>query len=1330
MLRHTFARLSRPGPIWPPGTRGPGRLRSAAHTIGCSTGHNRVLRRPDLLFSTPTIAASSISAAAAVGNTSCTSIQCRRTGSSAHACVVVCQRRTISVSYCRHVPCIRFNMCTERLARATAQPTLPAHANIFMIDVRKSQRKSKRVNPRSTMASIVTAHRAEAQKAKEGPNKGDAYIPPLIFLFRTDDTKKQAARRQEQMDTFLSTLDAFGEFRVCVLDGIKSRNWTRYIDSPTTPDRLTPDQTESASSRDVLHTASLAAAVAGATAVDPEIMLARGSCDAPASPFPILGDAAEKEGNGRTDTAEGPAVAVVPRVPPTGATGVATGAHKEMDNAEGEDEEVWEEVEVEVEVDEGEEMVEGVGSGDGGTNNAADGDDINAFQPWKAATYVDHTAAQFVPARVARARAPADENVTAPSTAKRSVNTVWAHVKNQAPSGGSAVSSGAPVAAAEATSQEHGNTVGEKAINVADLDANGVSANAPSPAAPSLVDHTDKANGVSIPDAPLRSVPDNGSGDSAFLANAHAPLLAEEDSTPDPLLSAADRDASISLEDLEEFDIDGPLGESTTAPAAEGEESSATAKVAAVSLSGDDGITAAVETSREASSRAHLIELAAQDDGPTLALSEGAGANTEVEGKEGEEIPAITTVEDNSNGAASTVAAPAAPAPPPKPSVTMPVYPHVVSRLYYGATTVYLSDRAFIELPATANVLVIDHLDWDDAHLMDIDTALEQVDPVAGHVLLHPDAYAPNSEHVMGDINIYRRSLLPFIFVFRTQLSTEAAMSVQRRLANALHVRPTLGSAAQRSLVAGQNDRTSVCVLSAAESEKGGENPMLAPQPCKVTPASPKPSSVEPTPARTPTEAKVAKAPWRATDAPARERSTTAAASASLLPRAPPATTERKSRAGSTGSVADDAVQRLWDLLNNASFDASSSKKSAASAAAPHTQAELPQRGHGYVNGKEGTAVAGQQRISRRGASALQGNTQAEPTDSGPAEITTNITTSTRDTGEVSNGHVTVSTAMGHATPSPPSRLAYESRLENSEVPAPSLNPSARANAASGAGTEPRKFSAPTHLAESSDTHGRTAISKGGLFNFGTIAFGRDNGYRTAALSQSRRASDPRWGMNDAEDDIDDECNGTDTADDAVASSDLGTVSDLGLYPVSESVDAARAEAARLKNESGGGSPFTDEEIAKIEEEIIVAQLRKQERKERRSEARRAMRAKANAAQVQVSSKSVSSPSLSPALSASSTAKGSRLFKQRLHGSGNGSESSKAMATTREQELAEDRRVEDFISSMMAAHTRSKASNTKKVKVPVSPAPSRGVVRSARRTLATATSSTRKGVKQ
>ncbi|XQJ26605.1 hypothetical protein NXY56_002567 [Leishmania guyanensis] len=1226
-----------------------------------------------------------------------------------------------------------------------------------MMDARKSQRKSKRVNPKSTMASIIAAHRAGAQKPTGELDKDDPYAPPLIFLLRTDDTKRQAARRQEQLDAQLDALGAFGEFRVCVLDNLQSRHWTRYIDSATAPQRPAPDPAESPSSGGALGTVSMeAAAVRGAT--DPVVVPASG------------------------------AVAAPPRISAGGAAEGATEASKVADDVGGKDEEEWEEVEVVVEEDE--EDVEQGDSGSSGTYSAADGNGLNSVRPWKTAADVGNAAALPMPTKAALTEAPVEQkNPAMPSTAKRSVNTVWAHVKSKTQAAGSAASATGRVTTAEVSLGAHDNVGEEGAVDLDDDDAAVSAAASVGPnhvwktvkEQQSLPDNPDKVDDVNIPDALRWSASEKNDGGRVFLATAHEFAPAESAAKAAPLRRPTDAEVLASLEELEEFDIDGHLGENTNAstpmgttvpaPAADTPEvGSISARKAAESPAEEhvvtvavsvDGSTAAAEevelkgaeetegkgcarlysssletpvtpsrslTEEEEEDEAVCV-VGAADVGPTSATSNGDSVTTKAREKDsGEEVVATTAAEDNTSSAALTVAAPPPHMPPLKPSITMPVYPQVPSRLYYGAKTVYLSDRAYIELPATANVLVIDHLEWDDAHLNAIDAALEKVDPVAGHVLLYLDAYAPQSEHVMGDMNAYRRSLLPFIFVFRTGLSTEAAMGVQRRLTNALHVRPALNNTAQQALLAGQNDRTTVCVLSAAESERGGENPMLAPEPRRATPASPKPLSVEQAPARMATAAKVAVEPRRAVNAPIHESSTAVAASVSGLPRTSPAVVEGKTGRVRNGNTADDAVQRLWDLLNSVSFSASSAQEpSEAATAAPRLQVEAQRSHHGGRSGDSETVadVPVPQHTPMPDASSVRGSAdQAGRAYICPVEIATTRITSTSDTGEANKAHVADNTVAADATPSRPPRLAYAPSLLSPEVATPLFNASTATDKAGGTGSAHREFPATTLPAELAEVHGNAAMIKRGLFNFGAIAFGKDNGYYAAAVTRRRQASGLRWGRTDADDEIDDNHNAADAVDGAVTSSALGNVSDLGLYPVSE-------RAARSNSGSNGGSAFTDEEIAKIEEEIILAQLRKMEKKEQRSEARRAMRAKASEAKAHVSYKSAASPSSSspPVSSVCSTTKRSRAWKQQWHRSRSAPDSSKVAATVREQEHAEDRLLEDFVSSLLVNNSRSNVSKAKRGKGSISPTLSPVVVRSARRTLATAASSARKGSK-
>ncbi|KAG5480907.1 hypothetical protein LSCM4_06477 [Leishmania orientalis] len=1327
MLRHTFFQCCRLGAMRPPGARGPERRSSSApHTIGGTNHVCCAARRVHVALPLLALVASSIPAAS--NKVSRAWLRGRHAVSLTSTGSVACQRRSISFSYCSSVPCVRFDVSTERLARATAQPTLPASANIFMIDVRKSQRKSKRVNPKSAMSSIITAHRAEAQKAKEELDKDDAYTPPLIFLFKTDDTKKQAERRQEQMDAQLDALGAFGEFRVCVLDGIKSRHWTRYIDPPTVQERAAPPTTEAAASGCAPDTTTAAASVVEA-AVDPTIAYTSGAGYAPVSPFPPARVVAVGQGAGPADATEASAAAASPRL----SAGVAAAeAGKQADGVEGDDEVEWEEVEIE----EFEEEVEGDDSGGAGivvntnTNSAA------AAAPREAHTCEGGSAVLSTPTdtatTVAHVEAHEKKGVTAPSTAKKSVNPVWAHVKSKVQGGDSVAGATSPVAAAEVSPRDR-EDVEEEAGDVEDLYCGDVATNAASPAVPNLAERTSEASSVDIPNASQWSAPDRNRCDNVFVATAHAPPSAEAAVEAAPLKRSTGAEALTSLEELEEFDIDGLLGEpaDTDTPAEAAVSASAdgvpeawstmtTEKadpaaehVAAASVAGDGGFTAAHEdegsatalssrTAEAATAVRCLTEATKEDamacaaagaagDGPASTASNRDSAESKVQKDSEKEAETTTDVEDCSSSPTLTVTTPPPPVRPPKPLTPMPVYPQVPSRLYYGATTVYLSDRAYVELPATANVLVIDQLDWDDAHLAAIDAALEQVDPVAGHVLLYPGAYAPQSEHVMRDMNAYRRSLLPFIFVFRTQLSAEAAMAVQRRLTNALHVRPTLGSNAQQSLVAGQNDRTSVCVLSAAESEKGGENPMLAPQPRKAAPASTEPSPVKPAAVRHATVAGAAAVPRHGVDAPLHEQSTTTTASAVM---------QAKQRGGCTESGADDAVQHLQNILNRVSSDASSERKA---------------------------AVEVQPRFSVPGASSVRGSTdRAQTACTSPAGTSDARMTGTGDSGEASREHVAASTVGGDAKPSQPPRLAYASSLLRPEAAAPFFYARAGADAAGGVAA------ARSELPEATlpdEEHGSAAMIKRGLFHFGAIAFGKDNGYykaAAAAVPRRRQAPGPGWGGKDVGDEVDDEHNAAYAADGAATSSALGNVSDLGLYPVSESVAAARAEAARNNNQGGGGSPFSDEEIAKIEEEIILAQFKKMERKEKRIEARRAMREKAKEAKASLSCRSatVVSPSPSRVPSVSSSAKHSRTLQKRWRGSRNASDSSKATATPREQELAEDKLLEDFISGLLVSNSRSKRPKVKAT-VSISSAPSRGLGGSASRTLEKVDSSTR-----
>ncbi|KAG5480581.1 hypothetical protein LSCM1_06285 [Leishmania martiniquensis] len=1364
------------GPTRPPGARAPHRWSSSLpYTIGCANRGRCTAQRVHAVRPLRALIASSIPVA--VDQVSCAWRRRRDGASRARTCSVAFQRRSISSSYSSSVPCVRFDVSTERLARATGQSTLPASASIFMIDLRKSQRKSRRVNPKSAMASVITAHRAEVLKVKEELGEADAYAPPLIFLVKTDDTKKQAERRQEQMDAQLQALGAFGEFRVCVLDGTKSRHWTRYIDPPTTPEKVAPGRAEAASG-----SATDTASVVGA-AVNPMIMSASPADDEPARPVPTAKVFAVSQGANHADTAGASAAASSPLLPEDGAAVGFTGVSEQAGGGAGEEEgeEVWEEIEVEVEDE------EDVERDDSGGISAGANRDASGAETTEAHAYGRDSAVVSTPTvSAAHAEAHKKRGVTAPCTTRKSVNPVWAHVKSNVQDGDGVAGAAASVAAAEALLREH-ESAEEEVVDVAEWGSGDGSANAASPAVPDLAagamnshqrlpEGTCEASSGGIPDAPQWSAPERRIRDHVFLATAHAPLSAEATVEAVPLKCSADAGALAPLEELEEFDIDAPLDESGDADApAEAARSgsandtpgasskvvtkhaepaaAAAEPVATVRVSGAGVISAADEIDMgeaEEATAGHTGRLAepatagqclpegmeeeatafmtagAAGAGRSSALSSRDSAITTSEENPAEAAKAATATEDHSSSQTGTVETPSPPVRPPKPSIPVPVYPQVPSRLYYGVTTVYLSDRAYIELPATANVLVIDHLDWDDAHLAAIDAALELVDPVAGHVLLYAEAYAPQSEQVMGDMNAHRRSLLPFIFVFRTQLSAEAAMEVQRRLTNALHVRPTLVNAAQRSLVAGKHDRTSVCVLNAAESERGGENPMLAPQPRKVAPTSPKLPPVQLAAVHHATvAAAAATAPRHEVDAPLREKSTTATVSAAASPHRPSEVTERRQRGGGTVGMENDAEQQLWTFLNQASFHMPLERNAAA---ASTLQVAAQRSCHDWHDRHRAGAAEVQPQVSVPGASSARGNNdQAAMAYTRTAGTSDARMTGTGDDGEVSKQHVAANAVGGEAPASQSPRLAYASTLLSPQAALPLFNARASANAGSDAAAVHREVPAATLVAEED---GSAAVIKRGLFNFGAIAFGKDNGYyAAAAVPRRRRASRSAWDSKDTDDEADGEPNVADAADGAAASSVLGSVSDLGLYPVSESVAAARAEAARNRSLSGGGSPFSDEEIAKIEEGIILAQFRKMERKEKRIEARRAKLSKAKEAKARLSSQSVAASSSSPSRGSpvSLSAKLSRTSQQRWRGSRSAPDTSKTMATAREEDRAEDKLLEDFISSLLVS---DKCSNEPKTKVSMSSAQAGRLVRSARCTLAKAASSTREGRKR
>ncbi|KAG5507069.1 hypothetical protein JKF63_05815 [Porcisia hertigi] len=1363
-MRQSILWCTHRGTIQLSGARRPHGLRSsnniAAYTIDSTRRTYRTAPHALAALPTPTFLDSAIPATT-TGGVLRTWLRCRGMVSAARPCTGTWQHRCISSSYTSRIPCARFGVSTARLTRATGQPNLPANANIFLIDVRKSQRKPTKKNPKSIMSSIITAHRAEAQKAKEELEKNDAYTPQLIFLFRTDDSKKQAARRQEQMDTHLHALGALGEFHVCVLNGTMSRNWTRFFDPPAASENAMSGQTEHAHPTSAPNLVSAAAAAAVGAAA--------------ASPLPTSGDITDIEDANRTGTTEAVAVAASPPLSSSGAMACSAGATTEARDVE--DGEEWEEVEEVVEEDvEGED-----GGGDVGTaqscETAARGDE------WEEVPMPTSAAAT-----VARAGAhEKQKDATAPLGSKKTVNTVWAHVKRNTPSGDIASHEEASIAPAEASRQESPTVDEEKAVHMEDIFADDIDTEAAPRASPHPAveatkmqntppDSAAEALDTSIPDASQRDTPDGNSSGVVLPGEAHTNLSSEAAAKERDLPAhTTDAEEAMLLGELEEFDIDGPLGEGTGADTrvsgAEPLSVDDTAKVwcapntdcvepraalagshmPAVGVRGEgDGGAAGVEV-QEAENAAEKVSSHVNADGAaTPATAVDFSSQTEQEdaaacvaaetandaptstvsvrhiaaSETGDENAAERVVSTTATECTLKPAMPPSPVPPPKPSTIMPVYPHVLSRLYYAASTVYLSDRAYVELPATANVLVIDHPDWDDAHLADIETALQQVDSVAGHVLLYPDAYAPQSEHVMGDVNAYRRSLLPFVFVFRTQLSLDAAMALQRRFTKALHARPTVECTAQRSLLAGKNDRTSVCVLSATESEKGGENPMLAPQPLKVSPASLEPSTRKPVPAHSATAADGRTPPRRAVHSPIHESRSTATTLTSTAYRTPSAARQRGQREGRTPGEADEAVQGLWDLLNSASPVSASVQRSSG---VEMTAGQVEQASRHSGPNKDGAAPAEvQQRLSTTGAPPVPEETDwAEPAYNRTAGTNAPRTPSADATERKKTVPVAPNTCVDSTPPSQPPRLSYAPSLLNAGVATPFSSLGTQADAAGSAGVAHHDSPAATLQTESAKEKESAVTLRRGLFSFGTVAFGKDNGYYySSAAPRRQRTSGSRRGLSDTDGGLDYEDEATDAEDGFATSSVLGSVSDLGLYPAT----------ARKSRQNTGGSCFTDEEIAKIEEDMLVAQVRRMERKEQRMEARRAMREKTNEAKTHTSSRIAASSSTPAPSSTPPTAKRSHIRKQRWHGGRDTSNSSKASATIQEQERDEDTLLEDFVNSLLVTSSGSSSSSSnkgfkaKKAKASVSYKPSQEVVRapSYTSTTSTASSSTRK----
>ncbi|KAL7702689.1 hypothetical protein NQL31_001334 [Lotmaria passim] len=636
------------------------------------------------------------------------------------------QRRSVSASYTAAVPCARFNVCTKNLARITNQPTLPPAASVYIIDVRKKHLKNKKKpNTRRIMSQVIDAHRAEKTKAAVETDAGDANAPPLIFLVKTDDTAKRAARRQVVMQEQLNALGALGEFRVCVLTGPKSRRWSEYVAGEkeaadgaavaaaaaavTPPPPAAAAATPAASEEGANGRGSIAAGVAAAAAGAGGAVVATLSNDA------HLFQASCRENVKRTETADTANVLASTQHEANGNVSGTAG--------EGEEEEEWEEVEVEVEEDE-----------------AVDTDDHAEPSPPTAATEV------VAATEVKSASADTPPSAISTDSAARAQETSTEGKQQQRQE-----------RRQESKSEEALVEFDIDGLIAADADDTTITAVPPVAAAA-------PAPAVVVVDAIDSAAPPESASDSAAQVLEHVPAMPQE------------------VKQREEAAQPSPVPTPQSSWVAEVYEEAV--------KNASDGKSAASVVLEAPVESAELVE----------------------------SMPAVSPP------------SPPPPPPPPQPLTPMPVYPDVPARLYHGASTIYLSDRALRELPVTANVLVIDHLDWSDDTIADIDAALDAVDPVAGHVLLYRDAYVPQVACVVKENLVFREVLLPFIFAFRTNLSQAEAQVQQRRFVEALRSRPTGLSHEQQALLAGQKDRSFVCVLCAEESRRGGENPLDDPQ--------------------------------------------------------------------------------------------------------------------------------------------------------------------------------------------------------------------------------------------------------------------------------------------------------------------------------------------------------------------------------------------------------------------------------------------------------------------------------------------------------------------
>ncbi|KPI89153.1 hypothetical protein ABL78_1716 [Leptomonas seymouri] len=723
------------------------------------------------------------------------------------------QHRSISFTYATAVPCARFDVSTKDLARITSQPTLPPSANIYVIDLRKKHNK-KKTNPRRIMLKMINAHRAE-KKAAEEMDADDAYTPPLVFLVKTDDTTKQAARRQQLLNEQLEALGAFGEFRVCVLSAAKSRHWSAYVTS------------------EGKGSASSAAAAKGAHADPPP----NGDHLPPAHLSAEAGTVATSTENG---SARGEAEKVAACSYAVEVDGERVDAEP-RDGADGGEEE-WEEIVEEVEEEE-----------DEGGGGAADTQQQDAAMLERGVGAVTMEGDALPQRRTTKGKTQ-DDAIGSPPFADVAASSSPHVVGPPSPSPYRLSSSHE-----EAMGYDEEHLLGENAEASARFDPHHIHMPA------TLKEHS---------------------------AVAEEEMKAGVDGFTEPPPSVQ------GTEVLEEFDIDGPLvaneltGAIANGPPSPHEPSPAStatppAPPAATFAEAAPAVTQSSELYNELGGTGSLPSPPSE-----AAVSDKRVETSNVKSEEAAAGEAQADSTDSAEPERPLGSASVVPPAPPQPITPMPAYPDVSARLYSGASTTYLSDRALRELPLKANVLVIDRLDWDDSKMAAIDAALAQMDPVVGHVLLYRDAYAPQLECVVRENVVFRDALVPFIFVFRTNLTREVAQAQQRRFVEALRSRPSGLSVEQQALLAGRKDRTFVCVLCMEESINGGENPLEDPE-RRFQQAAPELSQQD---GRAATESDVHEEEEEPYDSPVYKADVTADAEP-----------ERES---------SDALQRLWTMMD------------------------------------------------------------------------------------------------------------------------------------------------------------------------------------------------------------------------------------------------------------------------------------------------------------------------------------------------------------------------------------------------------------------------------